>query len=106
MDVHLRDLRAFVVVAKELHFSRAARTLFVSQPALSKQIRGLEARLGTNLFERGGNHRDVRLTDAGRTLLPFAEQAVDTWGYGLRALDEVMRQQPQHLVVNLTVSLG
>jgi DNA-binding transcriptional LysR family regulator len=106
MDVHLRDLRAFVVVANELHFSRAAQILFVSQPALSKQIRGLEDRLGTKLFDRGGNHREVSLTDAGRTLLPFAEQAVATWNQGLRAVDEVVRHQAEQLVVNLTVSLG
>jgi len=106
MDVHLRDLRAFVVVAKELHFSRAAQRLFVSQPALSKQIRGLEERLGAVLFDRGGNRRQVSLTEAGRTLLPFAEQVVALWSQGLRAVDEMVRNQAQQLVVNLTLSLG
>ena len=70
MDVHLRDLRYFVAVAQHLHFTRAAETLYVSQPALSKQIRALERQLRVTLFER--DHSTVRLTRAGTELLPHA----------------------------------
>jgi DNA-binding transcriptional LysR family regulator len=65
--VELRHLRAFEVVAQELSFTRAAVRLHLSQQALSAQIRDLEERVGTALFER--STRSVRLTEPGRTLL-------------------------------------
>jgi DNA-binding transcriptional LysR family regulator len=74
MDVHGRDLRYFVTVAEELHFTRAAERLFVSQPALSKQVRMLERQLGAPLFER--DRQGVRLTQVGAALLPHARQVL------------------------------
>ena len=69
MDI--KQLRSFVAVAKVLSFSRAARQLHLSQPALSTQIQALENHLGARLFER--NRRTVRLTAAGASLLADAE---------------------------------
>ncbi len=66
----LRQLRYFEAVARHGHFGRAAAACAVSQPALSVQVRELEALLGTALFERTG--RAVRLTDFGRDFLPHA----------------------------------
>jgi len=65
--VELRHLRAFVAVAEELNFSRAATRLYVSQPALSRQIRALERLIGCDLLRRS-THR-VELTIAGEALL-------------------------------------
>lgn len=83
MDVHLRDLRYFVTVASELNVTRAAERLFVSQPALSKQLRVLERQLGFALFERVP--AGVVLTRRGEALLPVARELLDQWNAGLES---------------------
>ena len=67
MDVHTRRLRYSVVLAEELHFTRAASRLFVAQQSLSRQIRELEDDLGAVLFDR--TRRSVALTAAGAAFL-------------------------------------
>jgi acetyl esterase/lipase len=70
--VEVRHLRAFVAVAEELNFNRAATRLYLSQPALSRQIRALERLLGCELLRRS-THR-VELTVAGSALLDRARK--------------------------------
>jgi DNA-binding transcriptional LysR family regulator len=70
----LRQLSYFVAVAEEEQFTRAAERVSVAQPAVSAQIRRLERELGEALFHR--DPRSVRLTDAGKGLLPHARAAL------------------------------
>jgi DNA-binding transcriptional LysR family regulator len=108
MYVDLYELKSFSVLARELHFRRAAERLCISQPALSKQIRRLEEKVGGGLFAR--TRRRVTLTETGRVLLPLAdkllqdsEQALTTAkeassgragilriGFGLAAVSELL----------------
>lgn len=66
----LKQLRYFIAVAEELHFGRAAARLFISQPALSFDIKKLEEQLGIQLLVR--NNKSVKLTNAGQVLLDEA----------------------------------
>jgi monoterpene epsilon-lactone hydrolase len=79
--IEIRHLRAFVAVAEELNFGRAAARLYVSQPALSRQVRALERLLGCELLRRS-THR-VELTLAGEALLDRARRL-------LRDLDDAV----------------
>ncbi|REF00432.1 LysR family transcriptional regulator [Thermomonospora umbrina] len=74
MDLSLRLLRAFLVVAEEEHVGRAARRLFVSQPALSQDVRRLERQVGVALFDRGP--RGMTLTPAGAAFADAARGAL------------------------------
>lgn len=71
--VNLWRLECFVALAEELHFGRTATRLFITQPALSLQIKQLELSLGYDLVCRA---RQVTLTDEGRRLLPYARQVL------------------------------
>lgn len=83
-------LKVFYSVACNLSFTKAAKELFISQPAISKHIRELEARYQTPLFERAGNQ--VRLTRAGELLLSHARSLLAAY----RQLDFEMNLLTDH----------
>ncbi|MFD5324839.1 LysR family transcriptional regulator [Streptomyces sp. NPDC127092] len=103
-DVHGRDLRYFLAVAEELHFTRAAERLYVSQPALSKQIRALERQLGAPLFDR--DRHGVRLTDVGTALLPHARAVLAAWDEAEGAVRAAREEARGTLVVGMSTSPG
>src|SRR3954465_7219914 len=77
-NLPLNALRAFEASARHLSFTRAGLELFVSQAAISHQIKGLEARLGVTLFRR--LPRGLALTDEGAALVPVLSEAFDRIG--------------------------
>lgn len=75
MPVDLRHFRSFVIVAEEGNIGRAARRLFITQPALSRQMQQLERSIGTTLLLRSA--RGVELTAAGREVLVKARRTLE-----------------------------
>ncbi|WP_327179718.1 LysR family transcriptional regulator [Streptomyces sp. NBC_01335] len=82
MDIDTRLLRYFATVAEEGHLTRAAERLFISQPALTKQIKQLETQLGVELFTR--SRTGMSLTDAGRVLAERVPIVLEDWDVALR----------------------
>ena len=91
------QLQAFVDVSQRGSLSRAAEALFVTQPTLTARIKGLERELGSTLFIRSG--RGMRLTDAGRSFLPYAERSLGAAAAGRRLLDELARGETGQLAL-------
>ncbi|MER1998435.1 MAG: LysR family transcriptional regulator [Lysinibacillus sp.] len=75
--MEIRQIEYFVEVAKQLSFTKAAATLHVSQPSISKAIQNLEAELGVPLFYRSSKH--LELTDAGHSVLINAHQVLQSF---------------------------
>jgi DNA-binding transcriptional LysR family regulator len=84
--VELRQLEYFVAVAQHRHFGRAAEAIYITQPALSQQVRRLEAELGVALLRR--TSRGVELTPAGADLLAHAETILAEVSGARSAMDE------------------
>jgi DNA-binding transcriptional LysR family regulator len=98
--MELARVRYFVAVANELNFTTAARELYMEQPALSRQIKLLEASLGMMLFERTSRH--VSLTEAGEALLPYARMALDACDAGEAAARSTMGLEAGKLQIGAT----
>ncbi|MGH8461041.1 MAG: LysR family transcriptional regulator [Stenotrophobium sp.] len=97
-------LAAFVEVAESGSFSRAGEILHLSQPAISKRIAVLEEQLGKSLFDRVG--RGISLTDAGRTLLPYAKHALHDMEDGRRALSHLSGRVSGRLSIGTSHHIG
>jgi DNA-binding transcriptional LysR family regulator len=101
VDLDLRLVRYFTVVAEYRHFGRAAEALRVAQPSLSRQIRHLEQQLGARLLDR--TPQGSRLTEAGEVFLPLARTL-------LRSADQAAARtraaaRPSRITIGYTVGL-
>lgn len=102
MDVDTRLLRYFAAVAEEGNLTRAARRLFVSQPALTKQVRQLEERLGVPLFSR--SRAGMTLTEPGAALAARVPALLGEWDRVLRETRGAARRAARVLRVGFLAS--
>jgi len=101
--MEFRQLAYFVAVVDEAHFTRAAERLRIAQPAVSQQIKNLEAELGERLLRR--DRRTVALTSAGEALLPYARAALAQVEHGREAVAALRGLVTGHLRVGLVMPL-
>ena len=99
-----QGLQAFLHIADAGSFSKAAAALHLSQPAISKRIAALEERVGRKLFDRIG--RQVTLTQAGRTLLPYARRVLQDVEDGRRALSHLSAEVRGRLSIGTSHHIG
>jgi DNA-binding transcriptional LysR family regulator len=95
--MRIEQLETLVEVAQRGSVSRAAEALYVTQPTLTARLKGLEQELDAVLFVR--SRRGMRLSDAGRAFLPYAERTVDTVSTGRRLLAELARGEAGQLAL-------
>ncbi|MER7693766.1 LysR family transcriptional regulator [Streptomyces sp. NPDC097610] len=102
MDIDTRLLRYFAAVVEEGNLSRAAERLYVSQPALTKQIRRLEDQLGVGLFVR--SRAGMTPTEAGQALAAHAGAVLTAWEHTLRAARAATTRAARTLRVGFVAS--
>ncbi|HEY8813413.1 MAG TPA: LysR family transcriptional regulator [Candidatus Dormibacteraeota bacterium] len=93
----LAQMQGFLEVARRGNVSRAAEAIYVSQPTLTARLHALETELGEKLFVR--TRQGMRLTDAGRAFLPYAERATQAVKEGREAIAELNSASAGHLVI-------
>jgi len=85
--MELSELQAFIAVNETGSFSAAAKTIHLTQPAISKRIAQLEGRLGRPLFDRIGHQ--IQLTEAGHRLLPHAQAIIESLRNGIHDIERL-----------------
>jgi DNA-binding transcriptional LysR family regulator len=102
--VLLVHIEGFLEVARQGSVSRAAERLYVTQPTLTARLHSLERDLGSKLFVR--TRHGMRLTDAGRAFIPYAERAVRALGDARRAIEEVGNASSGQLLLAAAPGVG
>jgi DNA-binding transcriptional LysR family regulator len=104
MNTDLRQLRAFVMVARLGNFTRAAERLALSQPSLSLHVRRLEQDLKVRLFDR--STRAVHLTSAGEDFLPVAERLIEDFQSALGSVADLAARRRGRVSVAVLPSIA
>lgn len=99
-----RQVECFLAVARHGNVSRAAEEMFLTQPTLTARLKGLEEELGDQLFVR--TSRGMRLTEAGREFLPYAERMVGGFAQAKRRLEELRGASGGRLVLGASPGVG
>jgi len=97
-------LKIFRTVAEKLSFTSAAETLFLTQPAVTLQIKSLEEELGVKLFDRTGGK--VRLTEAGAVLLGFAERIAEIYLEAETAIGSLIGEERGKLAIGASTTIA
>ncbi|MFB2918721.1 LysR substrate-binding domain-containing protein [Aerosakkonema funiforme] len=100
----LDQLRIFLAVAEHQHFTRAAETLFITQPAVSAAIQNLEEEYGVKLFHRIGRH--IEISEAGKLLQVEAQKILDQVTLTERGLRELNNMQRGELKLGSSLTIG
>ncbi|WP_129691759.1 LysR family transcriptional regulator [Gottfriedia acidiceleris] len=95
--MELRELEFFIAICEELHFTRAAEKLGISQPALSRQIIALEDKLGVRLFDRLG--KKIAITEAGKILQEESEKIFTNIKYIYEQIGELQKVKRGNLII-------
>ena len=100
----ITQIEGFLEIARQQNLSRAATALHVTQPALTARLRLLEEELGTPLFER--SNRGMRLTNAGRAFMPYADRAIQSLDAGRGQVREHARGITGQLTIGTAPAVG
>jgi len=96
--MNYQTLFYFKTVAELQHYTKAAAKLFLTQPALTKSIQGLERELGVPLFKKDG--RNVILTEYGKAFYPYATQAIESINNGTTAISQLLNTETDNIFMS------
>ncbi|PFH91358.1 LysR family transcriptional regulator [Bacillus sp. AFS088145] len=97
--MELREIEYFLAICDELHFTRAAEKLGISQPALSRQMRALEDKLGVRLFDRLG--KKIAITEAGKILKEESDKIFSNIEFIYEQIGELQKVKRGKLIVGV-----
>lgn len=103
--LNLQTLALFCLIVEKGSFSKAAKLNFISQPAVTKQIKQLEAHYNTQLFDRD-KRGSVTLTETGKILYTYAKEIISTYNQSQKAIDSILNEKEYTINIGATFTIG